>query len=76
MEFSPEAKTVLGILNYHTRKDKRATLETLSADDEWKKGGKDDQCLTSILDQLVDRGLVSQTGDRYLLTEQGSAQVK
>ena len=76
MEFSLEAKTVLGILHRLARKKIRATHETIRAHDEWAQQGKDDQSLNRALDQLIEGALVSPTGNMYSLTTQGFAQAK
>ena len=76
MEFSLEAKTMLGILHRLARKKIRATHETIRAHDEWAQQGKDDQSLNRALDQLIEGALVSPTGNTYSLTTQGFAQAK
>jgi 2-polyprenyl-3-methyl-5-hydroxy-6-metoxy-1,4-benzoquinol methylase len=74
MDISPEAKTVLYILDNLAWKKKPSTLETIHSHENWK--GKDGQSLKKILDQLVECDLLTRTETTYALTESGVTQMK
>lgn len=76
MDFSPEARSVLAILNSFEQKKTLSTLETIRTHPIWAQQGRNDHALTKSLDQLLDGGLVSCTGITYSLTKQGVAHVK
>jgi cyclopropane fatty-acyl-phospholipid synthase-like methyltransferase len=76
MDFSPETRTVLSILNDFEHKKKLFVFETISIHDYWVQQRKGDQALIKILDQLIDCELVSRTGNTYSLTKQGVIQAK
>ena len=76
MNFLPETKIVLSILNHFARLKTPAILETIRTHDFWGQQRKEAQSLVEILNQLIDHGLVSCTGIAYSLTKQGVGQVK
>jgi ubiquinone/menaquinone biosynthesis C-methylase UbiE len=76
MDFSPDARTILGILNSFGQKKTLSTLDAIRTHDIWVQQEKEDQSLTKALNQLIDYGLVSCTGITYSLTKQGLVQVK
>jgi len=59
MDFFPEARSVLAILNSFEHKKTLSTLETIRTHTIWLQQGKNDQTLTQVLDQLLEGGLVS-----------------
>jgi len=76
MDFSPEARSVLFILNSFEQKKTPATLDAIRTHPIWTQQGLEDHTLTSSLDQLLNGGLVVTKGIQYSLAKQGVAQIK
>lgn len=76
MDFSPQARVVLFILNHLSQKNLPGALDAIRTHPIWAQSGLDLQALTRTLDPLLKGGLVSCERGIYSLTKPGLARVK
>ena len=76
MDNSPQARSILFILNDLEKQKTSSSVDAICIHPIWQQQGLEDHTLSAALDQLISDELVASSEDTYALTKPGIAQLK